>query len=325
MVLPLRLCLLFFILPCHILLGQSKHTAFPSTQHIDSAILGQTTTQYKIWNKDTINRIDAQGRMQGLWMLTGFYFPASSYREDQIVEVGRYENSQRVGKWTTYFPNGNVSYWLTYDKGELTGDYSTYYVSGKLEEVGTLQQRHPVGKVRRYHENGVIASLQNFDSLGQQMGKYERFDAGGNLLFRGMVELDSIKGSQDEVAQLEHLWASKQLQELEFGSFHDGVLWSGESYWFDHGTLKAIVLFEHGVRLGDRLLDPTLKLSDPSPALKISPCTERDDAGRLIWDGLCKGEERINGKHYLYSDTGQLLEIETYRNGRLVSKKTINE
>jgi hypothetical protein len=124
---------------------------------------------------DTLNRLDKNGLMQGLWIT--YKKPLKSeYNIDSIAylsipfyiyEYGYCKNGKREGTWCSYYPYGEKKMEVKYFKGEL------------------------VDSLTMYHENGKVKMK------GKQISKSEfeiiRFDENGNLLNKRIYKRNTIK------------------------------------------------------------------------------------------------------------------------------------
>lgn len=55
-----------------------------------------------------INVVDANGKRQGFWRITGAMAKDPAYQPDAIVESGHYVDGEKDGLWTTFNPDGSV-------------------------------------------------------------------------------------------------------------------------------------------------------------------------------------------------------------------------
>jgi hypothetical protein len=53
--------------------------------------------------KDTINKIDIEGKKQGKWVLFGKHKPGTCYAPEAKVEEGKYQDNRKAGIWVEFF------------------------------------------------------------------------------------------------------------------------------------------------------------------------------------------------------------------------------
>lgn len=67
---------------------------------------------------DTLNRIDADGLRQGLWILYGHDKNDLAFPADAKWKEGRYVDGKKEGKWIEYLPDGRIAGELNYHDGK---------------------------------------------------------------------------------------------------------------------------------------------------------------------------------------------------------------
>ncbi len=100
--------------------------------------------------------------------LVGYY----NYENDKKRVIGggiRNEDGfHRVGKWTWYFENGNIEQEIDFN---FLDDYAyskIYWENGNIKEEGkmTYCACYYLGEVKKYDENGVLSSIEIYDTEG---------------------------------------------------------------------------------------------------------------------------------------------------------------
>lgn len=130
---------------------------------------------------EEINAVDANGKRQGYWKITGAISLEDGYRDNQVVEEGNYENDRRIGLWKKYYPTGVVRSEITFKNNMPRGPYKIYYPNGNLEEEGIWGGNKNVEEFKRYHENGKIAQDFTFTPAGKRDGVQNYYYSNGNL------------------------------------------------------------------------------------------------------------------------------------------------
>jgi antitoxin component YwqK of YwqJK toxin-antitoxin module len=98
---------------------------------------------FQIYNGDTINRIDVNGRKQGHWK----FFAKDKqglkgYRPDQIYEQGDYRDSRKHGIWLRYYPNEMIKSEISYRYNRPNGPYILRNEKGEITEEGIWPKKH---------------------------------------------------------------------------------------------------------------------------------------------------------------------------------------
>src|ERR1017187_6569298 len=109
---------------------------------IFSSVLAFAQTQ-----ADSINKKDAEGKRQGSWAV---------YKDNKIDEKGVYQDGKKTGIWKGWYPNGNLKFEITFDKGRQFGKAVLYYENGKVSEQGIWENNRWVGAYQMLYPNGNL-------------------------------------------------------------------------------------------------------------------------------------------------------------------------
>jgi antitoxin component YwqK of YwqJK toxin-antitoxin module len=149
--------------------------------HIFGTLLLVLISSFSCFAGEEINSVDANGKRQGYWKISGAMSLEDGYRDDQIVEEGHYESDKKIGVWKKYYPTGILRNEITYKNNIPRGPYKIYYPNGNLEEEGTWLGNKNVEAFKRYHENGKIAQDFTFTMAGKRNGVQNYYYPNGNL------------------------------------------------------------------------------------------------------------------------------------------------
>lgn len=202
---------------------------------------GQTQS-FEIWERDTVNKIDADGLKQGLWL---------EYHESGKVKKRTYYlNDIPHGGESGFYKNGKVRYTIIWNQGVPHGFYQIYYQSGYVKKSGVWVNDKNVGAHVEYYNTGTVERRSTYNSQGELEGAivayhlnekiaavemYEQglkngfslsFDSLGNLLetrkFLKDVEIqhepdsDELRGMLDYVTEQNRLiFVRDSLQEAQ--------------------------------------------------------------------------------------------------------------
>ncbi len=189
------------------------------------SVLGISQT-FELYNGDTINRIDLEGKKQGQWRITGKLRPGTCYQVDQTVEEGKYINNRKSGIWTEHYCNGNLRNKLTLVEGRPNGEASMYHENGVIKETGTWRNNHWVEK------------YQQFDTTGKVV--YERF-----FKLEGKVEGSQIIRISDDFFNIGKE-VIKDSSELSCGKYFDVIfpLWGNHVLYNNASRLPKMVFLK---------------------------------------------------------------------------------
>ncbi len=116
------------------------------------------------------------------------------FNDGYIQGVGKLKNEKTIGQWNFYNENGGQrSKGGFADKGERNGKWTWYYPSGQVKEVANYVEGKLDGKGQYYHENGRINVDYNYekDSLN---GEYKLYNNKGALMHKKYYKNGKLDG-----------------------------------------------------------------------------------------------------------------------------------
>ncbi len=162
------------------------------------------------------NRLDAQGRKQGLWLLRS----SASKGEPGFIELGQFQDGRRIGPWYKIDGEGELVSMLNYRFGVLDGE-AQYYEQGRLVATGHYMGLNP--------KNETDTFLVEDPVTGEQVWRYIATDRGtvrhgiwkfydplsGRLIEEQEYQLDSLIYQRDfPMSSADSLYFKKREQEL---------------------------------------------------------------------------------------------------------------
>jgi antitoxin component YwqK of YwqJK toxin-antitoxin module len=266
-------------------------------------------------HQDTLNRVDELGRKVGHWRSMAPVAGKPGYPDGSIVEEGRYANGKRVGPWKRYWPNGRVMSEVTYRMGRPQGPYATYYPTGKLEEQGTWDLDRNTGRFQRWHPNGRIAQDFVFNAYGLRDGEQKYFHENGQLA----VQVTIVDGKED--GTLERYTPDGQLQQV--ARFNQGVIDAANSRYISPAPRAAEVKVDANAPQA-----PVVTTGETTNAIVFRENgfnTLYDRQLRISQQGEFLSGRLLDGRRYLYDESGMLTHIQVYKAGRYVGDAPITE
>lgn len=222
-------------------------------------------SSFLVYNGDTINRTNTEGKKYGKWITFGkdVYGSLSfGYQPNQVVSEGFYVNNRKEGLWTDYYANGNIKNKLEFANGKVCGHAITFHPNGKVDEQGTWKQNRYVGKYESFDSLGVLRHCFFFDSLGKKTDSKNILTPTANSknllgpLYKGnpIIQTDTLAPAYKPGIMLsgQHTLYNKNKQMTKSGVFKSNRLLDGKAFIYnDYGVLIRLALYKDGVYIGD--------------------------------------------------------------------------
>jgi len=268
---------------------------------------------YEMFGKDTVNKVDGNGRKQGKWVLLGRHKPGGCYGADQKAEEGTYLDNRKTGTWIDYYCNGKMRSKLTFANGRPDGYAQMFHENGKISEEGVWKNSRWVGKYKLYYDNGQVQHEFVFNPSGRREGKQVYYHENGQVAIEGNFADGKESGLIKEYYENGELKAEK--------NFADGAL--------DLATLKEYKpkspLPKHSdipeenapvikVREDERPNEAE-KVATSGPMVLNGQYTLYNKNKQVTKAGIFKDNRFIEGKAYFYDDNGIMQRVAVYRNG----------
>ena len=279
---------------------------------------------FRIYNNDTINRVDVNNLRQGAWKVFGDMLDDHKFKNDQLVEEGEYQNNRKQGVWVTYFPNGQEHTIIDYRNGRPNGDYKVFYENGQLEEEGTWSRNRNTGDFKRFYENGSKHQEFVFNISGKRDGVQKYYHDNGQLMIVGTIE------DGKEVGEFKEYYKDGSLKSVKYFDEPGKV---------NHEKTKTYK--EQGNPVATKVEIETV---DPTKVAKVEQGAKQNEAEKKInpfngngnhtlynsnrqisQKGFFKNYKLIDGLYYKYDENGILKNIEKYKNGKYVGDSPIEE
>ncbi len=281
--------------------------------------------KYKIYNGDTINRVDENNLKQGLWI----YF--NDEYKNKIVQKGQYVNNKKEGVWQTFYPNGNLKSEITYKNNKQTGPVKIYYEDGTLQETGYWKYNKWVGEYKYYYPNGNLKYHWFFDESGKRTGTQEYFYESGKKQISGQW----VEGK--ETGKITEYYENGNVKKI--ADFEQGKLNGSVTEYYSDGQIKSRSTYKNGqMDVSQNYAyehknnnENTTKPTDDEKENNQKDYEKFTGTGYYKFvnaQGLIEREGQfdhgimVEGKRYFYDENGKLLKTAVIKNGRIV--KTIS-
>lgn len=271
-------------------------------------------------SNDTTNITDANGLKQGHWIYYGRDKNLPNYQPDNKVEEGKYIDSRKDGMWVTFWPNGNKKSEITFVNNTAKGYAKMYYEDGKLSEEGNWENQRWTGAYKMYHPNGQTFYEFNYNKSGKREGKQTYYYDNGKVMMSGDMKDGKEAGTWEERYENGDLKAKK--------GFNDGVL--------DPAKVESYAPKSPELPKKQEIV------KGPPPPVIDPKKNQKNAADKIIFDGngyaklynlnkqiskdgTFKNYKLIDGKDYIYSKDGILVQIAVYKGGSYVGDAPIEE
>ncbi len=294
-----KFTLVVFFITCKIAIAQSSN---------DSVSTGRT---------------DENGWKQGYWIVRNDIKKLPDYSISARVEEGNYTDDKKTGSWKLYYPDGKVKSELTYVGNRPSGYAKMYYANGKLQEEGMWENNRWVGQYKSYYDNGQVFYNFNYTKTGKRDGKQQYFHPNGKLMMEGDMKEGKEAGTWDEYYEDGSRKAKK--------AFNDGNIDASNTVVYPPPkTVTATTVNEpppqqpkNSTTVVDKGKE---KPNNPVEVFSGNGVAKLYNMNRQISkDGEFKNYKLINGKDYIYSKDGLLVQIAIYKNGVYVGDAPIED
>ena len=75
---------------------------------------------------------------------------------------GFFKKGKQDGKWTVYYPDGDLKSTRIYKNGKLNGEVKGYYKNEKIYIIANFKDGKLNGEQKEYYENGNLKNIGNF-------------------------------------------------------------------------------------------------------------------------------------------------------------------
>lgn len=267
---------------------------------------------YELFNKDTINFTDVEGKRQGKWIIFNKIKKLPNYSPDAKVEEGKYTDSKKVGAWIEYYPNGKLKNKITFENGRPNGYAIMYHENGKISEEGMWKNNRWVGDYKMYYENGQVMQEFKFNASGKREGPQKYYYENGQVMIEGNWADGKESGIVKEYYENGDIKAEK--------NFASGTL--------DPATTKTYQPKKPLPKDPDELKKPQPVLVNNTTETAVTAPKQQGplNGNHTLLNknkqpskvGYFENNKLIDGKVFYYTEDGILTRIAVYKDGRYV-------
>jgi antitoxin component YwqK of YwqJK toxin-antitoxin module len=211
------------------------------------------------------------------------------YPNGKVMEEGIVANHKSGYKWKCYYPSGNEK-WEEYTIDGIDLHLS-FYENGNLKDSISYSGNKQNGRMKFWYENGAVQEITDW-KMGVQDGIYHTFYQNGND-----KELTNWINGKREGKSLTW-YKNGQLESEKYN--RDGKVNGIAAGWYEDGKVKFTCAFVDGKKEG------------------VQNFYHRN--GKLQSAAIYKND-LIEGEVKIFDTTGELIEIQKYSEGNLISSE----
>jgi antitoxin component YwqK of YwqJK toxin-antitoxin module len=279
--------------------------------------------QFRMFQGDTINRVDVNNMRQGSWKIFGDMTDDGRFKPTDITEEGRYLNNKKDGVWTSYYPSGKQHTIITYVSNKPNGTYKVFYENGQLEEEGTWKMNKNTGNFKRFYTNGKPHQEFVFNTNGRRNGTQKYYYENGQLMIVGEVAEGKETG--------------------EFKEYYEDGSLKSVKFYDEPGLVKHEKTKEYEAKTKMKP-EPVMEVIDAQKTAVVEKGSVQNEAEKQVnpfdgngehtlynssrqisQKGYFKNYKLVDGYYYRYNDDGILKNIERYKGGKYVGDAPLEE
>ena len=291
-------------------------------------LLGNLGWGAKTWEADTLNKLDANGKRTGYWVVDEEN-DATTLESKSKRKEGRYIKGRKFGPWICYYPDGETPRLIgEYLDNRPGGAYFRFDKKGELLQASTVPSRITPSQSLEVH-NGLFNCRMMF---------HNREMVAGQVFFAKRVF--SIPYSYQ-------FWVEESLNQNLSQNAHVNFAWLSQNYPQLYSTYLSVrtprkVMVENPeiqnvVSKIERIQDSNSNNSPVRNAMMNAPFIHSPRVAKgvtfqpngfnklytpsdEIWiDGQFKNGQLKDGKVFVYDHDGVLLKVRIFKDGMYVS------
>lgn len=150
---------------------------------------------YNIYDNDTVNRMDAEGRKQGKWISIPYSYSENNcyYNPNQIKY---YRNDNPMGTWEYYSYDGKRLTERIFWQDSINAYCQSWDYNGKLMEEGNLIHEIKNGEWKEYDYKKGYLKYRGYYNCGKKEGVWQEFKGNGKRIKEIEYFNEQIKSTQ---------------------------------------------------------------------------------------------------------------------------------
>ncbi|MBN8693058.1 MAG: hypothetical protein J0L69_07655 [Bacteroidetes bacterium] len=250
------------------------------------------------------------------------------YRDGKIRSTYTYKNGEWDGPYTYYNDRGELDATGSHVNGKKHGWSYEFWDNGRLKRLEYSDMGTTTGPYKYYHSNGQIDTEGKYDKAGEDLGYWTGYNVGKWVWYyeNGQIKeiqhyVDSI-GAKEKVRIAEYRAAKHTRPDFPIDTsftFDKNGNKVSEFIYKDYMLVKSVKYFANGkVKevLNYNNFHQGYCSQNPSYYIKGGQYLEYYENGNKKTEGNYLNNEK-EGEWLSWSDNGQLVKKEKYKNGKL--------
>lgn len=250
------------------------------------------------------------------------------YQEGKIRSTYSYKNGEWDGPYTYYNEAGELEAIGSKKNGKNHGDSYEYWSNGQLKRFEHSEMGTATGPYKNYYSNGQINTEGSYDKAGEDLGYWTGYRIGkwteyyeNGKIKEEQYYIDSI-GTKEKLRIAEYRKAKNARPEFPIGSavtYDKSGKKTSEYIYKDYLLVKFVKYYSNGKE--KEITNYTdfhqgFCSQNPSYYIKGGQYYEYYESGNKKVEGNYLNNEK-DGEWHTWSENGQLIKKEKYKNGKL--------
>jgi antitoxin component YwqK of YwqJK toxin-antitoxin module len=250
------------------------------------------------------------------------------YRNGKIRSTYTYKNGEKDGPYTYYNDNGELDAVGSYVNGKEHGWSYEFWDNGRIKRLEYSDMGTTTGPYKYYHSNGQIDTEGKYDKAGEDLGYLTGYRVGKwtHYYENGKIKeeqyyVDSIS-TKEKLRIAEYRKAKNARPEFPIGSaitYDISGKKTSEYIYKDYFLVKFVKYYSNGKE--KEVTNYTdfhqgFCSQNPSYYIKGGQYNEYYESGNKKAEGNYLNNEK-DGEWNTWSENGQLIKKEKYKNGKL--------
>ena len=211
---------------------------------------GQLSATYAIKKDKIIGEADyyrKDGKVYAKYIYDNGVIKSAKFFNATGAEVSSVTDADKAGNIITYSVDGIKKSHVSYDKkGDLSGPDTTFYPSGKINQISQFKNNNRNGNMVTYYLNGKKKSEVNMTD-DKEDGYYTAYFTNGQIQTEGWVKDDQYQGQWISYDELGNLNTKSYYQDGDLSGYKEIFLQNGkktleEKYYL--GWLEKLTQFD---------------------------------------------------------------------------------
>ncbi|MDY0781087.1 hypothetical protein [Tenacibaculum sp. IB213877] len=242
------------------------------------------------------------------------------------------ENGKENGLWEYFYENGQLSVSQQYVHGKRDGKNINYYENGTLQSSGDYLHGERNGNWKYYDKNGTLTEDVNYDNgelISSNTKPKENNESTSSKVTNGGLYTQIVNNAKEsnKPKEIKEYYDNGQLKAIGFKNIN-GKLQGELKTYYENGQLKSIDQYKDGV-IYDKLKGYHKNgnlFYEGNITNGIVQIVYYRENGKKQTTGKFNFTNKTKiGEWKYYDQNGSLSQIKTYKNGKEISTKKVEQ